>query len=161
TFDEPNLISSAGLVPVMTLAQKSGLAQLADQKISVANTGGDKGANPGAKLSSLVAGMIAGADSIDDMDFLHHCGMPSIYGQVYAPSTLGSFLREFTHGHVKQLAAVSSRFLTRLGKHSSLLPVGGSADPRDGMVYVDIDDTILEVYSPKKQGAGVGYNKTR
>lgn len=63
SFDEPNLISSAGLVPVIRLAQFAGLKHLADGRITVANTGGDKGANPGAKLLSLVGGMAAGADS--------------------------------------------------------------------------------------------------
>lgn len=115
SFDEPNLVSSAGLVPVMRLAQQAGLAQLAQQMVTVANTGADKGANAGAKISSLVAGMAAGADSIDGMDLLRHGGMTSLFDQVYAPSTLGSHLREYTHGHVKQLAAVSSRFLARLG----------------------------------------------
>ena len=103
-FDEPNLVSVAGLVPIMALAQNAGLADLAQQKITVATTGADKGANAGAKISSLVAG----ADSIDDMDLLRHGGMPSLFDRVYAPSTLGSHLRAYTHGHVKQLGAVSS-----------------------------------------------------
>lgn len=89
-FDEPNLVSVAGLVPVMSLAQNAGLAELAQEKITVATTGADKGANAGAKISSLVAGMVAGADSIDDMDLLRHGGMSSVFDRVYAPSTLGS-----------------------------------------------------------------------
>lgn len=67
SFDEPNLISASGLVPVMRLAQSAGLKSLADQLITVANTGADKGANPGAKIMSLVAGMATGANSIDDV----------------------------------------------------------------------------------------------
>src|SRR5918993_889662 len=70
-FDEPNLVSSAGLVPVMALARKARLRELADERLTVPT---DKGANPGLKLSSLVAGMVAGADSIEDMALLRHGG---------------------------------------------------------------------------------------
>lgn len=161
TFDEPNLVSSAGLVPMMGLAQKAGLPELAQQKITVSNTGADKGANPGAKIASLVAGMVAGADSIDDMDLLRHGGMKSLFDQVYAPSTLGSHLREYTHGHVKQLASVSSGFLTQLGAQAPLLPVSQPAGNGEDMVFVDIDDTVIEVHSPDKHGAGIGYNNVR
>lgn len=161
SFDEPNLIASSGLVPAMRLAQTAGLKQLADQWITVANTGADKGANPGVKIMSLIAGMVAGADSIDDMDLLRHGGMQTLFHHVYAPSTLGSFLREFRHGHVKQLAAVASRFLTSLSDYVALLPTL----PADGigrdLVLVDVDDTVIEVFSPKKHGAGIGYTKKR
>src|SRR3982751_2222199 len=88
TFDEPNLVSSAGLVPLMALARKAGLRELADERMSVPT---DKGANAGLKLSSLVAGMAAGADSIDDMALLRHGGMGKVFTGAYAPSTLGSF----------------------------------------------------------------------
>lgn len=72
SFDDPNLVSAAGLVPAMRLADTAGLSTLAQHRMSIA---GDKGANAGAKISSLVAGMVAGADSIDDMDLLRHGGM--------------------------------------------------------------------------------------
>lgn len=160
TFDDPNLVSDAGLVPVMGLAQAAGLAQLAQNKLTVWRTGADKGANPGAKISSLVAGMAAGADSINDIDRLRHGGMKNLFDAVYAPSTLGSHLREYTHGHVKQLSAVSSGFLANLGAGAPLLPVPRTGDGA-GMVFVDIDDTVIEVHSAKKQGAGYGYNNTR
>jgi hypothetical protein len=110
-FDDPNLVSSAGLVPIMALAEAAGLRDLADERLSVP---GDKGANPGLKVASLVAGMVAGADSIDDMALLRHGGMGRVFSRAYAPSTLGSFLREFTFGHVRQLDAVASRFLAGL-----------------------------------------------
>ena len=154
-------MSVAGLVPVMSLAQNAGLAELAQEKITVATTGADKGANAGAKISSLVAGMVAGADSIDDMDLLRHGGMSSVFDRVYAPSTLGSHLREYTFGHVRQLDAVSSRFLASLGSYVPLLPAPGGGDPAANMVFVDVDDTVIEVYSAKKQGAGFGYQGTR
>ena len=127
----------------------------------MANTGADKGANPGAKIMSLVAGMAAGADSIDDMDLLRHGAMTSVFEHVYAPSTLGSHLRAYTHGHVKQMAAVAARFLTNLGAHTPLLPTSSPNGTGRDMVLVDVDDTVIEVFSPKKQDAGIGYNKTR
>ncbi|RPF27308.1 MULTISPECIES: IS1380 family transposase [Georgenia] len=154
TFDEPNLVSAAGLVPVMALARRAGLRELADERLSVPT---DKGANAGLKLSSLVAGMAAGADSIDDMALLRHGGMGKVFSGAYAPSTLGSFLRSFTFGHVRQVDAVASRFFLALAEHTTLL--GGAADA--GMVMVDIDDTIVEVHGYAKQGAAFGYSGVR
>ena len=103
-FDDPNLIGSAGLIPVLRLAETAGLGGLADARLSVPT---DKGANAGAKVTALVAGMVAGADSIEDMALLRHGGMRRLFGRCYAPSTLGSFLRTFTFGHVRQLDAVA------------------------------------------------------
>lgn len=102
TFDDPNLVSAAGLVPILTLVNRADLHALIDKHLSVAT---DKGANAGVKVTSLVAGMIAGADSIDDMNLLRYGGMNTIFSGRYAPSTLGSFLRTFTFGHVRQLDA--------------------------------------------------------
>ena len=161
TFDEPNLVSAAGLAPVMALAQNAGLAALAQEKVTVYRTGADKGANPGAKISSIVAGMVAGADSIDDMDVLRHGGMKNLFASVYAPSTLGSHLREYTHGHVRQLDAVGTRFLSALGSYARLLPVTPGVPGAGSMRFVDIDDTVIEVFSTKKQGAGFGYQGDR
>src|SRR5688500_6040556 len=154
TFDEPNLVSAAGLVPLMALAGKAGLGELAEERLSVPT---DKGANAGLKLSSLVAGMAAGADSIDDMALLRHGGMGKVFTGAYAPSTLGSFLRSFAFGHVRQADAVASRFLLHLAEHTELL--GGRQD--SGTVVVDIDDTIVEVHGDQKQGAAFGYSGVR
>src|SRR5665647_3407366 len=156
-FDDPNLVSPAGLVPVMGLARRAGLRQLADEWLSVPT---DKGANPGLKVSSLVAGMVAGADSIDDMALLRHGGMSMVFDVAYAPSTLGSFLREFTFGHVRQADAVASRFLINLAEHTALLGRFG-AEAATETVMVDIDDTIVEVHGYQKQGAGFGYSGVR
>src|SRR4051812_10149479 len=117
----------------------------------------DKGANAGLKLSSLVAGMAAGADSIEDMALLRHGGMGKVFTGAYAPSTLGSFLRSFTFGHVRQFDAVASRFLTGLAERTALL--GSHADT--GPVLVDLDDTIVEVHGYQKQGAAFGYSGVR
>src|SRR4051812_8413086 len=117
-FDEPNLVSSAGLVPVMALARKARLRELVDERLTVPT---DKGAHPGLKLSSLVAGMVAGADSIEDMALLRHGGMGRVFSHAYAPLTLGSFLRALTFGHVRQLDAVASPFLIRLADRAPLI----------------------------------------
>ncbi len=160
-FDDPNLVASAGLVPVMGLAQEAGLEELARQHLSVP---GDKGANAGLKVASLVAGMVAGADSIDDMALLRHGGMGRLFAAIYAPSTLGSFLRAFAFGHVRQLDAVASRFLlalaslTRLGTTKPTVPADAE---RRGFAFVDVDDTVIEVHGHHKQGAGFGYTKVR
>src|SRR6476646_10995244 len=119
-FDEPSLVSAVGLVPVVGLAERVGLRRLADQWLSVPS---DRGANAGLKVASLVAGMVAGADSIEDMALLRHGGMGRLFDAIYAPSTLGSFLREFRFGHVRQLDAVAARFITALaGRPRSWLP---------------------------------------
>jgi hypothetical protein len=86
-FDEGNLVSCAGLVPVLALARSAGLHELADAHLSVPT---DKGANAGLKVASVVMGMVAGADSIDDMALLRHGGMGRVFTRAYAPSTLGS-----------------------------------------------------------------------
>src|SRR6187399_1568414 len=101
--------------------------------------------------------MVAGADSIDDMALLRHGGMGRVFQRAYAPSTLGSFLRSFTFGHVRQLDAVASRFLATLADRTPL--VGPVADGE--FVLVDVDDTIIEVHGYAKQGAGFGYSGVR
>jgi len=160
-FDDPNLVSSAGLVPVLALADAAGLRDLADHHLTVPT---DKGANAGLKVASLVAGMVAGADSIDDMALLRHGGMSRIFARAYAPSTLGSFLRAFTFGHVRQLDAVASRFLIALvgltrARHNEVSDGGSTGQP--GYALVDVDDTIIEVHGHAKQGTGYGYSGVR
>jgi hypothetical protein len=98
SFDDPNLVSRAGLVPVMALAGKAGLADLVSEHVSA---GGPCGANAHLKVGCLVAGMAAGADSIDDLDVLRHGAMGELFGGIRAPSTLGSFLRAFSWGNVR------------------------------------------------------------
>jgi hypothetical protein len=148
SFDEPNLLVSAGLVPAVRLAQKVGLHDLAEQHVTA-------GANPGSKVMSLVAGMAAGADSIDDLDVLRRAGAGRVFTGVRAPSTLGTFLRGFTFGHVRQLDAVAARVLTGLAEQVPLLP-----GIQTGCL-IDIDDTVKDVYGPGKQGAEFGYTKIR
>ena len=151
-FDDPNLVSAAGVVPVMRLAADAGLGELAGRLLTVPT---DKGANPGGKVTALVCGMVAGTDSTEDMALLRHGAMSRLFDRTYAPSTLGSFLREFTFGHVRQLDAVASRFLAALAGRTDLF--AGS----DALVLVDIDDSIIEVHGHAKQGASFGYTRVR
>jgi hypothetical protein len=147
-FDDPNLVSCAGLVPVMALAQRCGLAALLVDRLTITAKGG---ANAATKILALVAGMVCGADSITDMDLLRHGGMGRLFAGVRAPSTLGTFLRLFTFGHVRQLDAVAAGLLARLAAATPVLP------DADQLVLVDIDDTVRQTYGYAKQGAGRGY----
>jgi hypothetical protein len=151
-FDDPNLVSAAGLVPVLRLAESAGLHDLLEARLSVGSP------NATAKVSSVVAGMLAGADSIDDLDLLRHGGMPRLFGGVRAPSTLGTFLRCFTHGHVQQLDAVGCRLLAGLTGQVPGLLAGAS---EDGIAFVDVDDTVRQVHGYAKQGAAYGYTGQR
>src|SRR5215210_9479381 len=136
-FDDPNLVSCAGLVPVMALAQRCGLARLLAERLTITAKGG---ANAALKVLALVAGMVAGADSIDDMDLLRHGGMGRLFDGVRAPSTLGSFLRTFRFGHVRQLDAVAARLLANLASHTPLLRAA------DRVTLVDLDDTVKATF---------------
>jgi hypothetical protein len=98
------LVSDAGLEPVMRLAEACDLPGIVRERLRVPT---DKGANASGKVATIVAGMLTGADSIDDLDVVRHGGMAELFGGVYAPSTLGSFPRAFSHGHVRQLQAVA------------------------------------------------------
>ena len=98
-FDDPNLVSAAGLVPALRLAASAGLYDSLAQGLSVPSP------NRVAKSAGVIAGMLAGADCIDDLDLLRHGAMRRLFEKVRAPSTLGTFLRSFTHGHVQQAAA--------------------------------------------------------
>ena len=149
-FDDPNLIADAGLVPVVALAEQVGLPALVAEHVVITRAANGAGANPAAKVMSLVAGMVAGADSIEDMDRLRHAGNGVVFDQIRAPSTLGTFLRALTHGHVQQLNAVLRQSLIALAERVPLLP--GAQE----VVFVDLDSTHRQVYGYAKQGAAVG-----
>lgn len=154
-FDDRNLIKYAGLVSVVRLAERCGLPELAAELLRWRSSVNSAGAHPVVKTLTLVFGMVAGADSIDDMDRLRHGAMGRAFAGIRAPSTLGSFLRAFTHGHVQQLAAVCRKILPALASHAPLLPGA------DAIAYVDVDDTIRRTYGYAKQGAGIGYSKVK
>ena len=122
-FDERNLVSAAGLVPVLELAEQTGLSRLIVEHVDLPSTRVKSGAvNPAGKLTSIIAAMACGADSIDDANVLRAGGTPRVFNEVYAPSTLGIFLREFTFGHANQLAAVARAHLVALAARVPLLP---------------------------------------
>jgi len=150
TFDDPNLVSHAGLVPVMALAQRAGLGDLAAEHVRIARP---CGVNAPVKIACLAAGMAAGADSVDDMDLLRHGAMPVLFGDIRAPSTLGSFLRSFTWGNVLQLQKVHRQVLTELARRTPLLP------GKDVLAFIDIDSQQKRVYGHAKQGAAFGHTK--
>jgi Transposase DDE domain group 1 len=153
-FDEGNLVSHAGLVPLLELAEQAGLSQLLDEHVRFSSERVRSGAaNPTPKLTSIIAGMAAGADSIDDLDVIRSGGMKQLFVGVYACATLGIFLREFTHGHVRQLTAVLRRFLVELAVRTPLLT--GITD----RAYIDIDSLLRPVYGKAKQGASYGHTK--
>jgi hypothetical protein len=150
SFDDPNLVSRAGLVPVMSLAEGAGLEALVRRHVQI---GAPCGVNADLKAGCLVAGMAAGADSIDDMDVLRHGAMPEVFGGVRAPSTLGSFLRSFSWGNVRQLEAAGRELLAELARRVPLLPGA------DVLAFIDIDSMQRRVYGHKKQGAAFGHTK--
>jgi hypothetical protein len=152
-FDDSNLVSAAGLVPVMRLAESAGLHDLLDDRLSI------ESANATAKTAAVVAGMLTGADSIDDLDVLRHGAMGKLFGAARAPSTLGTFLRTFTHGHVQQLDAVATRLLAGLARRDQGLLAGSQGT--GGIAFLDIDDTVRQVHGYAKQGAAHGYTGVR
>jgi Transposase DDE domain group 1 len=153
-FDEPNLVSAAGLVPVLELAEQTGLSRLIGEHVVLPSTRVKSGAvNPAGKLTSIIAAMACGADSIDDAGVLRAGGTPRVFDEVYAPSTLGIFLREFTFGHANQLAAVARAHLVALAQRTPLLP---GIEQR---AFLDIDSLLRPVYGHAKQGASFGHAK--
>ena len=134
-LDDQNLVSCTGLAPVLQLAERAGLQRLVAEHVHLGKPGG---VNPHLKIPALVAGMVAGADSIEDMALLRHGAMKRLFTGVRATSTRGTFLRSFTFGHVRQLDAVASRLLINLAGQAPLLP--GAVE----LAYVDIDDTLKQ-----------------
>jgi len=150
TFDDPNLVANAGLLVVATLSGRLGLEALIDATVRLVGRVG--GARPGRKVLTLVHAMIAGASHIDHADMLRAGATAGVLGhRVMAPSTLGTFLRSFTFGHVRQLEAVIGRVLERAWTLGS--------GPGVGPLVIDIDSTICAVDGKHKHGAGFGYTK--
>ena len=153
-FDDDNLVSCAGLVPVMRLAEQTGLAELLAEKVHITETRIKSGAaNPAPKLATLIGGMCVGADSIDDVDVVRAGGMKTLFDGVYAPSTIGTLLREFSFGHARQLESVLREHLGALCERADLLPGAGVR------AFIDIDSLLRPVYGQAKQGASYGHTK--
>jgi len=150
SFDDPHLVSHAGLVPVMALAERAGLGELVAEH---ARPAGECGVSAHLKVPALVAGMASGADSIDDMDVLRHGAMSALFGGVRAPSTLGSHLRSYTWGNALQLEKAGREFLAELARRAPLLPGAGT------LAFIDIDSMQKRVHGHAKQGAKFGHTK--
>ena len=144
SFDDHRLVNNAGLLLPVTLAQDLGLPQLVQQRLDLGNAPGR--ANTGDKIVTLVASALAGGDCIDDVDVLRTGGTASVIGCVVkAPSTLGTFLRSFRWGQVRQLDRVSRELLARAWS--------AGAGPGDAPLTIDLDSTIYETYGLAKEGA--------
>ena len=148
TFDEPNLVANAGLLLVATLVKRLGLEDLINDTVSLLGRVG--GAMPGRKVLTLVHALVAGGSHIDHADMLRAGATSAVLPhRVMAPSTLGTFLRAFTFGHVRQLDAVLGEALRR----AWVLGAG----PGSEQMVMDLDSTICEVCGKAKGGAGYGY----
>ena len=153
-FDDKHLVSAGGLLPVVALAEQVGLSNLLEAHVRFVDERIKSGAaNPVGKLTCILGGLLAGADSIDDLDVIRSGGMNKAFNAVYACSTLGIFLREFTHGHVRQLDAVLTRHLLALAARTPLLSGIGE------QAYIDPDSLLRPVYGHHKQGASYGHSK--
>src|SRR6266542_540262 len=152
-FDDDRLVADAGLLLPATLAQQLGLKELVERHLDLGDKPGR--ANAGDKLVTLVMSALAGGDCIDDADALRAGGTERILGfTIKAASTLGTFLRSFRWGHVRQLDRVSRELLARAWAAGA----GPGADP----LTIDLDSTICETYGLKKEGAlHHGYTKVR
>jgi Transposase DDE domain group 1 len=149
-FDDDHAVANAGLLLPATLAQRLGIQQLADELIDLGNRAG--AAHPGSKVLTLVHTLVAGGDCIDDADLLRTGSTTAVLGhRVLAPSTLGTFLRSFTFGHVRQLDRLTERVLARAW--------AAGAGPGEQPLTVDVNSTVCEVYGQAKQGAAYGYSR--
>jgi len=152
SFDDDHAVANAGLIAPATLAQHLGLRELFDDVVDLGDAAGH--ANVGLKAMTLIQSALAGGDCIDDADRMRVASTPEVLGHaVRAPSTLGTFLRSFTWGHVAQLDQVLGEALCRAW--------ASGAGPGDGPVTLDVDSTICETYGLAKQGARFGHTKVR
>jgi hypothetical protein len=151
TFDDRRAVSDAGVVLVAMLASRLGVGVLADRFVRLGGVAG--AANPGRKILTLIYAMVLGADCIDDCQILRCGGLSRLLGRVAAPSTIGTFLRAFTFGHVRQLDQLLAETLRRAWS--------AGAGPGDGRLVIDVDSFIGEVHGYKKQGAAFGYTRQR
>src|SRR3954465_1879371 len=151
-FDDERAVADAGIVLAATLAGRLGIGGLVDERVDLGERAG--AGNEGAKVMTFVSAMVLGADCIDDCDVLRSGRTADVLGhRVMAPSTLGTFLRAFTFGHVRQLDRVLGEMLQRAW--------ATGAGPGDGRLVVDVDSFVGEAFGPKKQGAAFGYTRVR
>jgi hypothetical protein len=148
TFDDPSLVADAGLLLPATLMARLGVEQLVNDAVDLAGRVG--GSRPGRKLCSLIATILAGGSHIDHANLLRAGATQRVLPfRVMAPSTLGTFLRSFTFGHVRQLDRAGAELLGRAWS--------AGMGPGDAPLTIDLDSTICEVHGDQKQGAAYGY----
>ncbi len=149
-FDDPNLVANAGLLLVGTLVVRLEVERLVNEMVHLAGRVG--GSRPGRKVLTLVHSMVAGGSHIDHADVLRAGNTAAVLPhRVMAPSTLGTFLRAFTFGHVRQLEAVVGKVLERAWALG--------AGPGGRRLVIDVDSTVCEVEGKQKHGAAFGYTK--
>jgi len=150
TFDDDHAVANAGLVMTATLANRLGIEAAVEESVDLGDRPG--AARPGRKVMTLVQSMVAGGDSIDDADVLRAGASEEVLPhRVMAPSTLGTFLRSFTFGHVRQLDRMAEAVLARAWS--------AGAGPGDGPMTIDLDSTVCEVHGYHKQGAAYGHTR--
>lgn len=151
-FDDERVVANAGVMLPALLAGRLGIEALVDGRVDLGNRPG--AANPGRKVMTMVSAMVLGADCIEDCDVLRSGQTAVVLGhRVSAPSTIGTFLRTFTFGHVRQLDGVLADSLTRAW--------AAGAGPGEERLVVDVDSFVGEVHGYAKQGAGFGYTRKR
>src|SRR3954467_13295127 len=151
-FGDERVVANAGVMLPALLARRLGIEALVDDRVDLGERQG--AANPGRKVMTMVSAMALGADCIDDCDVLRSGQTAAVVGHgVAAPSTLGTFLRAFTFGHVRQLDRVLGETLTRAW--------AAGAGPGDERLVVDVDSFVGETFGPRKQGAAFGYTRVR
>jgi Transposase DDE domain group 1 len=149
-FDDERVVANAGVLLASTLAERLDLHALIEETVRLGERPGAAG--PGDKVLSLVHAMLLGADSIDDCDVLRAGETGRVLGhRVLAPSTLGTFLRGFTFGHVRQLDRVLGESLRRAWQ--------AGAGPGAERLVIDLDSFVADVHGKHKQGAAYGYTK--
>jgi len=152
SFDDPNLVSHAGLLQAASLWQRLGMPGVVRRGLRLP---GSVGANSDAKVATVLLGMLAGADSIDDLGVLRAGATGRLLGAAKAPSTIGTWLRSFTYGHLRQLDAIARQLL--------LVCWAAGAGPHrlDELLYLDLDSTIVETHGLAKEGVAFGYTGVR
>jgi hypothetical protein len=150
-FDDRRAVSDVGVVLVATIVGRLGIGALADRLVRLGAVAG--AANPGRKIVTLIYAMVLGASCIDDCEVLRSGSLSRLLGRVAAPSTIGTFLRAFTFGHVRQLDQLLAETLVRAWQ--------AGAGPGGGRLTVDVDSFVGEVHGYKKQGAAFGYTRQR
>jgi hypothetical protein len=152
TFDNAHAVADAGLMLVASLGQHLGLEGLVNETVVLGDRPG--ASRPGRKVLTLAHSMVGGASFIDDTDVLRSGSSAVVLGhRVMAPSTIGTFLRSFSFGHVRQLDRVNEIALARAW--------AAGAGPGEDPLTIDVDSTICETHGYQKQGAAFGYTRVR